>query len=140
VFLNHLVNDRQTYDLHKLFYPDSVAGGGSSVEMTDICARTGLKVLLLQEETQKEISRLVPEANTSCKNPVDLGFFGFFPQVYGQAIRQTAKDPHIDVLMLYQLTEYFAQFNAEFNLPPAAIPPVSRSNLAESQIFIYARF
>lgn len=108
--------------------------------MTDICTRTGLKVLLLQEETQKEISRLVPEANTSCKNPVDLGFFGFFPQVYGQAIRQTAKDPHIDVLMLYQLTEYFAQFNAEFNLPPAAIPPVSRSNLAESQIFIYARF
>lgn len=83
--------------------------------MTDICARTGLEVPLLQEGTQKEISRLVPEANTSCKNPVDLGFFGFFPQVYGQAIRQTAKDPHIDVLMLYQLTEFFAQFSAEFD-------------------------
>lgn len=92
-----------------------VAGGGSSVEMTDVCARAGLENPLLDDETQQEIARLVPEANTSCKNPVDLGFFGFFPQVYGQAIRQVGKDSNIDVLMLYQITEYFAQFNAEFD-------------------------
>jgi acyl-CoA synthetase (NDP forming) len=92
-----------------------VAGGGSSVEMTDVCARAGLEIPLLQEETQRMIAPLVPEANTSLKNPVDLGFFGFFPKVYGQAIRQTAQDPNIDTLMLYQITEYFAQFNAEFD-------------------------
>jgi len=92
-----------------------VAGGGSSVEMTDVCARVGLKVPLLQPETQKQIARLVPEANTSCKNPVDLGFLGFFPKVYTQAIQQAAQDPNIDGLMLYQITEYFAQFNAAFD-------------------------
>lgn len=92
-----------------------VAGGGSSVEMTDICARAGLEIPLLAEETQRKMAPLVPEANTSLRNPVDLGFFGFFPKVYGQAIRQTATDPNIDSLMLYQITEYFAQFNAEFD-------------------------
>ena len=94
-----------------------VVGGGSSVEMTDICARSGLEIPLLGEETQQRISPLVPEANTSCKNPVDLGFFGFFPQVYSRAIRETAQDPNIDALMLYQITEYFAQFNADFDWP-----------------------
>jgi len=92
-----------------------VAGGGSSVEMTDVCARVGLKIPLLQPETQKQIARLVPEANTSCKNPVDLGFLGFFPQVYTRAIQQAARDPNIDGLMLYQITEYFVQFNAAFD-------------------------
>ena len=92
-----------------------VAGGGSSVEMTDVCARAGLEVPLLALETQQKIAPLVPEANTSLKNPVDLGFFGFFPRVYGQSIRQTATDPNVDSLMLYQITEYFAQFNAEFD-------------------------
>jgi acyl-CoA synthetase (NDP forming) len=92
-----------------------VAGGGSSVEMTDICARAGLEIPLLAEETQRKIAPLVPQANTSLKNPVDLGFFGFFPKVYSQAIRQASLDPNIDCLMLYQITEYFAQFNAEFD-------------------------
>ncbi len=92
-----------------------VAGGGSSVEMTDICARAGLEIPPLAEETQRKIAPLVPQANTSLKNPVDLGFFGFFPKVYSQAIRQASMDPDIDSLMLYQITEYFAQFNAEFD-------------------------
>ena len=92
-----------------------VAGGGSSVEMTDTCARSGLEIPLLAEETQRKIAPLVPQANTSLKNPVDLGFFGFFPKVYSQAIRQASLDPNIDCLMLYQITEYFAQFNAEFD-------------------------
>ena len=92
-----------------------VAGGGSSVEMTDVCTRVGLKIPLLQPETQKQVARLVPEANTSCKNPVDLGFFGFFPKVYSQSIQHAAQDPNIDALMLYQITEYFAQFNASFD-------------------------
>jgi acyl-CoA synthetase (NDP forming) len=92
-----------------------VAGGGSSVEMTDICARAGLEIPLLAEKTQRKMAPLVPQANTSLKNPVDLGFSGFFPKVYSQAIRQASLDPNIDCLMLYQITEYFAQFNAEFD-------------------------
>jgi acyl-CoA synthetase (NDP forming) len=94
-----------------------VVGGGSSVEMTDICARNFLEVPILGKETQEKIAENIPEANTSCKNPVDLGFMGFFPQIYSQSIRLTAKDPNIDVLLLYQITEYFQQFTPHLDWP-----------------------
>ncbi len=94
-----------------------VVGGGSSVEMTDICARNSLEVPILEKETQEKIAKNIPEANTSCKNPVDLGFMGFFPQVYSQSIRLTATDPNIDVLLLYQITEYFQQFTPDLDWP-----------------------
>ena len=102
------------------------AGGGSSVEMTDICARAGLEIPLLAEKTQRKLAPLVPQANTSLKNPVDLGFFGFFPKVYSQSIRQTSMDPNIDSLVLYQITEYFAQFNAEFDWVEAISSELAR--------------
>jgi acyl-CoA synthetase (NDP forming) len=94
-----------------------VVGGGSSVEMTDICARNSLEVPILAKETQEKIGKNIPEANTSCKNPVDLGFMGFFPQVYSQAIRCTAQDPNVDVLLLYQITEYLQQFTPTMDWP-----------------------
>jgi acyl-CoA synthetase (NDP forming) len=94
-----------------------VVGGGSSVEMTDICARNFLEVPILGKATQEKIAENIPEANTSCKNPVDLGFMGFFPQIYSQSIRLTAKDPNIDVLLLYQITEYFQQFTPHLDWP-----------------------
>lgn len=46
---------------------------------------------------------------------MDLGFFGFFPEVYTQAIRQTAREPGIDALMLYPITEYFDRFIPGFD-------------------------
>jgi acetyl-CoA synthetase (ADP-forming)/acetyltransferase len=94
-----------------------VVGGGSSVEMTDMCARNFLEVPILGKETQERIAENIPEANTSCKNPVDLGFMGFFPQIYSQSIRLTAKDPNIDALLLYQITEYFQQFTPHLDWP-----------------------
>ena len=93
------------------------AGGGSSVEMTDICARNGLEVPVLAGETQGSIGKHIPEANTSCKNPVDLGFMGFFPQVYSRAIRCTARDPNVDALLLYQVAEYLQQFTPDQDWP-----------------------
>ena len=103
-----------------------VAGGGSSVEMSDICARNGLEIPLLSEEIQRKLAPLVPEANTSLKNPVDLGFFGFFPQVYSRAIRQTAQDPAVDALMLYQITEYFTHINSDFDWVEAVSAELTR--------------
>jgi acyl-CoA synthetase (NDP forming) len=94
-----------------------VVGGGSSVEMTDVCARNSLEVPILEKATQEKLARNIPEANTSCKNPVDLGFMGFFPEVYSQSIRLTAADPNIDVLLLYQITEYFQQFTPHLDWP-----------------------
>ena len=94
-----------------------VVGGGSSVEMTDVCARNSLEVPLLEKATQEKIAQNIPEANTSCKNPVDLGFMGFFPEVYSQSILLTATDPNVDVLLLYQITEFFQQFTPHLDWP-----------------------
>ena len=94
-----------------------VVGGGSSVEMTDVCARNSLEVPILEKTTQEKIGQNIPEANTSCKNPVDLGFMGFFPEVYSQSILLTATDPNVDVLLLYQITEFFQQFTPHLDWP-----------------------
>ncbi|NWF56358.1 MAG: CoA-binding protein [Syntrophaceae bacterium] len=94
-----------------------VVGGGSSVEMTDVCARNFLEVPLLGKEAQEKLAEIIPEANTSCKNPVDLGFMGFVPPIYHQSILFTAADPNIDVILLYQITEYFQQFTPHVDWP-----------------------
>jgi acyl-CoA synthetase (NDP forming) len=85
--------------------------------MTDVCGRNSLEVPILEKTTQEKIARNIPEANTSCKNPVDLGFMGFSPEVYSQSIRLTSADPNIDVLLLYQITEYFQQFTPDLDWP-----------------------
>jgi acetate---CoA ligase (ADP-forming) subunit alpha len=105
-----------------------VVGGGSSVEMTDICARNSLEVPILGKETQEKIAKNIPQANTSCKNPVDLGFMGFFPQVYSQSIRLAATDPNIDVLLLYQITEYFQQFTPHLDWPSNIAAEMAKIN------------
>jgi acyl-CoA synthetase (NDP forming) len=133
------------------------AGGGSSVEMTDVCARAGLEIPILSDAIQRGIARLVPEANTSCKNPVDLGFLGFSPKVYSQAIRETARETGLDALMLYQATEYYSRFSTGFDWVQvvsselarirqevstpfvAVVPPLEQENLdmiAKRQSFI----
>ena len=73
--------------------------------------------LLRDAHNAKKIGQNIPEANTSCKNPVDLGFMGFFPEVYSQSIRLTATDPNVDVLLLYQITEFFQQFTPHLDWP-----------------------
>ncbi len=105
-----------------------VVGGGSSVEMTDICSRNSLEVPVLGKETQEKIAKNIPQANTSCKNPVDLGFMGFFTQVYSQSIRLAATDPNIDVLLLYQITEYFQQFTPHLDWPSHIAAEMSKIN------------
>ncbi len=104
-----------------------VAGGGSSVEMTDICARAGLGIPSLSNEVQAQIAPLIPEANTSCKNPVDLGFFGFLPSVYSQAIRRMARDGGIDALLLYQMTEIYSQFDLGSDWVELVFPEIARA-------------
>jgi acetyl-CoA synthetase (ADP-forming)/acetyltransferase len=125
--------------------------------MTDICARAGLEIPILSDAIQRGIARLVPEANTSCKNPVDLGFVGFSPKVYSQAIRETARETGLDALMLYQATEYYSRFSTGFDWVQvvsselgrirqevstpfvAVVPPLEQDNLdmiAKRQSFI----
>ncbi|MHA1384121.1 MAG: CoA-binding protein [Candidatus Helarchaeota archaeon] len=88
-----------------------VGGGGSSVEMTDACAREGLHTPLLSSITSKKLLKVIPDVNTSVKNPVDLGGMGFFPDIFRRAVKFVHDDPKIDALITYQMPERFFWFN-----------------------------
>ncbi len=88
-----------------------VGGGGSSVEMTDACAKEGLYLPQLSEETKNKISKILPDVNTSVKNPVDMGGMGFFPDIFRRIIKYVSNDSKIDALITYQMPERFYWFN-----------------------------
>lgn len=75
-------------------------GGGNSVELADICARCGLNVPVLGRETQKAISEVIPHVNTSVANPVDLGAFGYVPEVVDIVIDACARDRRVDAVFI----------------------------------------
>ena len=83
----------------------AVAGGGSSVELTDGASLNGLTVPPIAEDIQEIIAKDISSVNTSTKNPIDLGMFGFAPNIFVNAAVQAAKDPNIDIIMVCQYPE-----------------------------------
>lgn len=83
----------------------AVAGGGSSVELTDALSLNGLSLPILSPEVQEKIARDISQVNTSTKNPIDLGMFGFFPKIFVNSAIEAARDPGIDIVMVCQYPE-----------------------------------
>ncbi|MHA1377337.1 MAG: CoA-binding protein [Candidatus Helarchaeota archaeon] len=88
-----------------------VGGGGTSVEMTDACAKEGLHLPLLSENTIEKLAKIIPDVNTSVKNPVDLGGMGFFPDIFRRTVKLVHDDDNINALITYQMPERFYWFN-----------------------------
>lgn len=88
-----------------------VGGGGSSVEMTDGCAKEGLHLPQLSLEISEQILKVIPDVNTNATNPVDLGGMGFFPDIFKRTVQLVHDDPQIDVIITYQMVERFFWFN-----------------------------
>jgi acyl-CoA synthetase (NDP forming) len=92
----------------------SVAGGGSSVELTDAVSTNGLSVPTLSEEIQEKIGATISRVNTSTANPVDLGMFGFDPKIFVATAIEGEKDPNIDLLVLCQYPEMVRAMAKDF--------------------------
>jgi acyl-CoA synthetase (NDP forming) len=92
----------------------SVAGGGSSVELTDAVSTNGLSVPTLSAEIQDKIGETISRVNTSTANPVDLGMFGFDPKIFVDTALEGEKDPNIDLLVLCQYPEMVQAMAREF--------------------------
>ena len=75
-------------------------GGGSSVNMTDILASHNLIVPKLTEDSQEKLAKLIPDVNTSTKNPIDLGAIGFSVDVFAACVNICIDDPNIDMMVL----------------------------------------
>lgn len=76
----------------------AVAGGGSSVELTDVFNANGVSVPELSPEVQALVGKDLSRVNTSTRNPLDLGMFGFAPNILGEAAERAARDPNIDFI------------------------------------------
>ena len=87
-----------------------VPGGGSCVEMTDQAVKFGLNIPELQKKTQDNIQEYIQKINTSTRNPVDLGVYGWLPKIYSDVLISISKDPHIDLIAFYFMIERLPNF------------------------------
>jgi acyl-CoA synthetase (NDP forming) len=74
--------------------------GGNGVVATDICAREGLEVPDMAEETQKELRTFVGVAGTSVKNPLDVGMQLRGPDDFLRVLQVVEKDPNVDIIFM----------------------------------------
>ncbi len=75
--------------------------GGPAVAAADACEEFGLVVAELEEETRKELKKIIPQTGTSAKNPVDLGLASVFQvDLYGRSAEIVGRDPGVDALLL----------------------------------------
>jgi acyl-CoA synthetase (NDP forming) len=86
------------------------AGGGTSVLFTDLAAGAGLSMPELSKATQESIGAKISDVNTSTRNPVDLGAFGFDYKIMTHAIRELDQDENIDVIIIYLSLDYLNLF------------------------------
>jgi len=75
-------------------------GGGSSVSSADVCAREGLEVPTLTQETQVELKKFISLAGASIKNPLDTGLVFRDVSLLEQEIELVAADPLIDMIIV----------------------------------------
>jgi len=77
-----------------------VLGGGSSVASADVCAREGLEVPTLTQETQAELKKFIRLAGASIKNPLDTGLIFRDVSLLEREMELVAADPLIDMLII----------------------------------------
>ena len=78
----------------------SISGGGG-ILCADRCEDLGLKVPLLSQETQDELSEVIPRFG-SAKNPVDLtAELVASPGMLGKSLKIILNDPEIDSIVLF---------------------------------------
>lgn len=89
------------------------AGGGTSVLFTDLAVLSGLAVPEIEPATQETVARKIPAVNTSVRNPVDLGAFGFDHRVMAHGMEALDRDRNIDVIVIYLCLDFLLMFRSE---------------------------
>ncbi len=89
------------------------AGGGTSVIFTDLAEKHGLQMPELSPRTRETISAKIPDVNTSTRNPVDLGAFGFDTRIMKHAMDAMDPDPRVDVIVPYFSLDFISLYPDE---------------------------
>ena len=126
-------------------------GGGAGVGTADICASLGLKISKLESNTLKELKKIVPDAGTSIKNPIDLAATALNPSSLIKVIEIIARDNSIDTLMVLGLPDATTRIFVkelkklnDFKKPLVVIAPITSEvsvrvhrTLSKSKIPVY---
>ncbi len=96
-------------------------GGGGSVEITDVFSTYGFEIPELLPETQEKLDKILPDVNTSLKNPVDLGATGILVDVYMKVLKIVANDPNVDILLTQYSIDRLIMFEEEMRVPNFAV-------------------
>jgi acyl-CoA synthetase (NDP forming) len=75
-------------------------GGGVSVYAADACGRAGLEVPMLSQSTRDELKKLITDAGSSIKNPIDTAATFFDVSLMTKTLELLASDPVVDILIL----------------------------------------
>jgi len=86
------------------------AGGGTSVLFTDLAVSAGLSLPELSSSAREAIASKIPDVNTSTRNPVDLGAFGFSPEGMIHSMQAVDPEAYIDVIILYMTLDLLRLF------------------------------
>jgi len=90
-----------------------VGGGGNSVANADMCAREGVAVPALANETRMRLMKLLSLVNQSIVNPIDSPRVLYDPSLLRQVLDTVAADPLIDVIILHISTIFRRRASAE---------------------------
>ncbi|HMF31294.1 MAG TPA: CoA-binding protein [Candidatus Lokiarchaeia archaeon] len=93
-----------------------LSGGGIGVEFADAICKQGLEVPELTAETQAKLAEYIPDINSSFRNPVDLGEYGYVPTYYGQALKAIAEDANVDAILTVREPERSTWFENSLQL------------------------
>ncbi len=126
-------------------------GGGISVSAGDVCVENGLEIPPLSPETKQELTRLLGEAGSIFRNPVDLsqaqtrGLTTLF-----QAINLVAGDHVTDIVLiqedvdillpiyswkgLKEINEFFIELEGKINKPIIVVLPPGSAEPERLQI------
>ncbi|MFX0102248.1 MAG: CoA-binding protein [Candidatus Hodarchaeota archaeon] len=95
------------------------SGGGACVELADVFEGGGFKIPELSDEVKQKIGEFIPDVNSSFRNPVDLGEYGYNPRYYIKALEILVRyAKNVDCIVHVRETTRLKNFAANFNLTP----------------------
>jgi acyl-CoA synthetase (NDP forming) len=92
------------------------SGGGFSVDVIDTFCAKGLIRAAFSEHTKDRLTEVLPTINTILVNPVDMGEYGYAPNVFRQALDTIAGDKNVDLVVVTRETDRFVSFARWFEL------------------------
>ncbi|MHA1731884.1 MAG: CoA-binding protein [Promethearchaeota archaeon] len=131
------------------------AGGGLSVEGTDLCEANGLTVPALSTRAQERLAAIFSDVNTNLQNPLDLGAMGLMADTFAKAMEVLADEPQISNIIFVKDPERFPVYAQNFGIenftevvvksigdakPPGKVVVGASTILREVEDAVVARF